>query len=252
MRLLVTRPMLDALPLAEQLAARGHDVVISPLIHIEPVEADLPDAAGFQALAFTSANGVRALAAKCKDAAELAAWQSIKAYAVGPQTAATLSAHGWANPHIAGGDVVALAAALAAHIKTDNKDSDKNSDEDSDTVLHIAGRDRAGDLAAALDAAQIKNQRTVLYRAAAADEFTAAAQAALCDKEEPLDGVLIYSARTAKIFRALFARLDNAAKPTIYCLSKAVADELEADGFITHIAETPTETATEAAMLAAF
>ncbi len=236
MRLLVTRPMLDAVPLADALAARGHDVLISPLIHIEASDQDLPKADDFEAVAFTSANGVRALSAKCQTADALSAWQKLKAFAVGPQTAGTLSAHGWPAPHIADGDVAALADSLAAHIKQ------------GETVLHIAGRDRAGDLAAALNSAQIKNQRAVLYRAEAADEFSAAAQAAFSDAEEPLDGVLIYSARTAKIFRALFARLENAAKPKIYCLSQAVADELAVDGFDTYIAETPSE----ASMLAAF
>ncbi|RPF98039.1 MAG: uroporphyrinogen-III synthase, partial [Rhizobiales bacterium TMED162] len=35
MRLLVTRPALDAVGLADILAAQGHDVLISPMIEIE-------------------------------------------------------------------------------------------------------------------------------------------------------------------------------------------------------------------------
>ena len=51
MRLLVTRPLADAMPLAEQLAGQGHDVVVSPLINIAlDTQASMPPAAAHGAL----------------------------------------------------------------------------------------------------------------------------------------------------------------------------------------------------------
>ena len=67
MRLLVTRPISDALVLAEQLARHGHDVLVSPMINIiiDPHDRaeSLPATDAQGGLAFTSANGVRALMA---------------------------------------------------------------------------------------------------------------------------------------------------------------------------------------------
>lgn len=235
MRLMVTRPLQDGLLLAERLAARGHDVLLSPLIHIEAADAALPDPEKYDALAFTSANGVRALLNHCPDG-RINDWQKIPAFAVGPQTAAALATVNWPRIETAQGDVTALAALLAEHMPSGAR------------VLHIVGRDRAGDLAALLDAAHMTHDRAVLYRAEAADGFSAAAAAALSDKDDAIDGVLLYSARTAKIFCTLFSALSAPDRPIAYCLSPAVADVLGAHGFETVIAAS----ANEEAMLALF
>lgn len=236
MRLLVTRPMEDGVRLAELLAARGHDVILSPLIDIQPIAAQLPPDGAIDALALTSANGVRALRHHCQDAALWAAWQAKPAFAVGPQTAALLTAYGWSRVHQAAGDVAALAQLLAERL------------EPKQTVLHLAGQHRAGNLAAALDAAGLKHQRAVLYEAQAAVRFSSATAMALSDADEPVDGVLLYSVRTADIFIRLMEDLPAAEKAaaeniTAYCLSAAVAERLRAAGFPTMIAALPTEAA---------
>lgn len=238
MRLLVTRPLLDAMPLAESLAAKGHDVLISPLIVIEPTEAELPAESAIGGLAFTSANGVRAFMAKCTSSTELGAWQTHIAYAVGPQTAYMLRHYGWPKVQQAGGDVGQLAALIAAHYQphTDRP------------ILHISGRDRAGDLAVTLEAAEIGVHRATLYRAEPAGGFAPPAEAALTDRDEPVDGVLLYSARSAKIFIDFHAQLATAHKPTAFCLSTALAEQLAAAGFETVTAAQPTKQA----MLALF
>ena len=63
MRILITRPIEDAKPLADALAERGIQVLIEPLLEIRHLEDAEIDLAGAQALLFTSANGVRAFAA---------------------------------------------------------------------------------------------------------------------------------------------------------------------------------------------
>lgn len=240
MRFLITRPVANAAVLAEKLAAQGHDSIISPVIEIYPAETPLPEnAAAYAALALTSANGVHALAAKClPDAALRASWQALPAFAVGPQTAAALKAYGWQNIYEAGGDVETLAALIVA--------TTSEFDRTDKPVLHVAGRDRAGNLKAMLAGENIACDLAMLYEAEAADALSPAAVAALADGDEPVDAVLLYSQRSAKLFVALSAALPMAQKPTAYCLSPAIAEMLQAAGFETRTAAYPEE----AAMLA--
>ena len=238
MRVLLTRPLTDAVPLAEQLAQRGHDVVLAPMIRIEPTQASLPSPDGYGALALTSANGVRALMAALPDANTAAAWQALPAYAVGPQTAAALRACQWPIIHQAAGDVSALAGRIIA---------DRNAAttaQKTTKILHIAGTHRAGDLAAALAAQHIGCDKAVLYEAIAAEGFDLPAQAALDDADDPITAVVLYSQRSAEIFIRLYAAYEQAQaatgkKPCAYCLSPAIAELCQTAGFETRIAATP-------------
>lgn len=227
MRLLITRPAANAAVLAEKLAAQGHNIIISPVIEIFPTETPLPESAdAFAALALTSANGVHALAARClNDQALRSAWQSLPAYAVGPQTAATLKAYGWPRIMQADGDVESLASLIIGNISSPEK-----------PILHIAGRDRAGNLQAALAAENISCDLAMLYEAEPAEVLSPAAEAALSDAEEPIDGVLIYSQRSARLFIELSAGLSMVQKPMAFCLSPAIAEIMQAAGFDTRTA----------------
>lgn len=240
MRLLITRPAASAAPLAEKLAAQGHDVIISPVIEIYPTDTPLPVRADdYAALALTSANGVHALAAKSAALGQAGPagkdWQSLPAFAVGPQTAAALHAYGWSQIFQAEGDVASLAALMVTEMGGTDK-----------PVLHVAGRDRAGDLQAALAAQNIACQLSMLYEAEPAAALSPAAAAALADVAEPVDAVLIYSQRSAHLFIALSAALPMAQKPMAYCLSPAIAALMQAAGFTSRTAAAPQE----AAMLA--
>ena len=62
MRLLLTRPEEDAAPLADELSALGHSVVLAPMMRVRFVDGMVPDLDGVQAVLLTSANGARALA----------------------------------------------------------------------------------------------------------------------------------------------------------------------------------------------
>ena len=61
MRLVVTRPQADSERTATALRARGHEVLVAPLMQVEPVAADL--AGGWAAVIITSANAPGAIAA---------------------------------------------------------------------------------------------------------------------------------------------------------------------------------------------
>lgn len=245
MRILVTRPMADALALAEPLAAQGHDVLLSPVIDIEPrpdplsghLSDLLPEADTIAALALTSVNGVRAFAACVKDRDIFTQWADKPAFAVGSQTAAALAALKWAQIHQAEGDVAALAACIVD--KAAEIDFQKHG-----AVLHIAGRHQAGRLQENLQAANIAYEKAVLYEAVAADGLNAAAQMALLDDEEPVDAVIVYSQRSAELFCRFYSALHQTAdkpllKPMAICLSPPIAAFMQAQGFICHSAATP-------------
>ena len=101
-RVWITRAEPGASATAERVAALGHMPVVAPLMRIEPVEAPQVDLRGVAALAFTSANGVRAFAA-----AEPS--RNLKVFAVGAGTAAAVKAAGFRQVLSADGDVAALA-----------------------------------------------------------------------------------------------------------------------------------------------
>ena len=87
----VTRARAQASALAGRLRALGASVVEAPAIRIEPIEALLPDLAGFDLLCVTSPNGARRLLEICRDARDL---RGPAIAAIGPGTADALRAGG--------------------------------------------------------------------------------------------------------------------------------------------------------------
>ena len=83
----MTRPAEQAGSLAEALEALGHDVLVCPLIEIEPLGDELIELADYDWVVVTSANGAAELARRrAGDPQQLAA--------IGPGTAAALRARG--------------------------------------------------------------------------------------------------------------------------------------------------------------
>lgn len=211
MRLLITRPKDDADALAAALGRRGIDTVIEPLIEIVDADAPAPDLAQVQALLVTSANGARAFARRH-------AGRAMKVLAVGDASAAAARDLGFASVESAEGDVQALAALVRARL-----------DPADGALLHVAAGDVAGDLAGELGRAGFDYRRAVLYRARAAERFSEGTRRAL--ETDALDGVVLFSPRTAKLFVEL-ARAAGVAERcrglVAYCLSRAVADAAKA------------------------
>ena len=219
MRLLVTRPVADAKALADKLEAVGHSVICAPVMEIVAKPEAAPELTNVKGLAFTSANGVRAFEPFASVARHL------PAYAVGMQTAAALAGIGFSNVRIGDGDVVSLANTITDECP-------------EGPILHISGRDQSGDLAATLKAAGCAARRAVLYEARAATSLPPAAVAALRNKA--LDGIILYSKRSAEIFYRLagVAGVD-ASVPQAFCLSAGVEDIARAAGAPTHVARFP-------------
>jgi uroporphyrinogen III methyltransferase / synthase len=81
---LVTRPRDQAQPLVDELEAQGFEVVVAPLIAVEPLSDEPIDVSGYEWVVVTSANGARELARRMTAAPARVA-------AVGPGTAAALA-----------------------------------------------------------------------------------------------------------------------------------------------------------------
>lgn len=207
MQVLVTRPIDDAKKTAAKLEALGHEPILCPLLTIRPLDGPqilLQDIAG---LLVTSANGIRAFAAR-------SAVRDIPVYAVGAQSAAEARALGFSRVKHSDGDARALAQLVAASV-----------DPGHGILLHAAGADRRGGLADRLRADGFRVREDVLYEAVAERSFAPAAWNAL--RERHVGAVLLFSPRSAKIFRDLIERNHLAAacqEMLAVCISAATAD----------------------------
>ncbi len=209
MKLLITRPKADSEDVADLVRKVGAEPVIEPLIFIEPVSNSKLDMDGVQALLFTSANGLRAFAKR-------ESGRDLPVYTVGDSSARAAIEAGFETVESASGDVNALAALVAKRLIPKKG-----------ALLHPAGARVAGDLAGLLARKGFDYRRAVLYTQRKAKTFTEKTRQALSAGK--LDGVMLYSPRTAAIFGSLLraAGLENACRNlTVFCFSEAVAEKI--------------------------
>jgi uroporphyrinogen-III synthase len=206
MRVLVTRPSGDGEATAALLRARGHEVLLAPLMAIRFHDGAAIALDGVQAILATSANGVRALARRTTR-------RDVPLFAVGRQTAAEAHMQGFVAVLSADGDGADLAKATLGWAKPQNG-----------ALLHVAGSNTKGDLAAALAASGFEVRTTVLYDAVSADTLPDEAVSAI--RDGALDAVLLFSPRGARVFAELAAGLDCSGV-TAVCISEAAAKALD-------------------------
>ncbi|MDQ0465490.1 uroporphyrinogen-III synthase [Caulobacter ginsengisoli] len=197
----ITRAQPAADATAQRVREMGHEPLVAPLIELVPIEARV-DLTGIAALAFTSANGVRAFA-------EAEARRDLTVYAVGGTTAAAAKAAGFRGVLTADGDVAALAERIVSRKR-----------ELMGAVLHPGAAEPAGDLCGALIEAGIEARPLVLYEA-----IDVAPDEALLAALPGLDAVLLHSPRAAGILAA-FLKKHPAPTLRALCLSGAVARPL--------------------------
>ncbi len=210
MRLLITRPREDGEPLAVLLEERGFETVLDPMMTVSDIDAPDPDLAGIQAVLVTSANGIRAFARRHED-------RQIPVYTVGDASAQAARGLGFKAVTSADGDVETLAALVRGAL-----------DPDQGALLHIAGSRVAGDLSGLLEATGFEVRRRVLYEATAADALSPQTLVEL--DAGTVDGVLLFSPRTATLFTRLVmaaGRAEHCHAVVAYCLSQAVADNTQ-------------------------
>jgi uroporphyrinogen-III synthase len=207
-RVLLTRPLDDALPLKGRLEAMGCTVTLAPLMTIEYRSAPV-SLEGMQALLFTSANGVRAFA-------RLSSERDMPVYAVGLATGMQAEQAGFTAIHISGGDAVALAADVVAAVNPGDG-----------PLLHIAGSVTRGDLGGRLERAGFTCRKQELYAAEPVSHLPAPARKGL--EAGAFDAVLFYSPRTARLFRARVAEAgleDRLGETDAYTLGPAITEAL--------------------------
>jgi uroporphyrinogen-III synthase len=207
MKVLVTRPADDGAEIAKRLTMMGHQALLAPMLAVEflggaPLMLD-----GVQAILATSANGVRALAART-------AMRDLPVFAVGPQTAAAAKEAGFIRVRNAAGDAAALAARAGEW-----------ADPAKGPLLHVAGEEAPGVLADSLRAQGFQVWRESLYRIRAVHEMPP--DAALAISQGAVDAALFFSPRSAEIFAARVRQAGLVTRSLIaICISQNAAKAL--------------------------
>jgi uroporphyrinogen-III synthase len=209
MRVVVTRSQADGERTARALRALGADVLLAPLMRVEPIQADL--SGNWGAVIITSANAPGAIAANPARAALI----QLPLFAVGHRSAEAARQAGFANVNSAGGDVRDLVQVVA----------ERHADA-SAPLLYLAGEDRAADLIGELAVHGIAAEMRIVYRAVTAP-FPPALIAALTSGA--VDAVLHFSKRSADNYLTGARTAGIAAEALAVrhvCLSAQVAEPL--------------------------
>jgi uroporphyrinogen-III synthase len=198
----ITRAQPGADSTAERVRALGHEAIIAPLLAVRTLHDVQVDLRGVAALAFTSANGVRAFS-------DLSAERSLRVFAVGAATAQAARAAGFRRVLSADGDVDALAEGIGLR-----------RGELRGAVLHPGAAEPAGDLAGALEKHGVEARRLILYETAPVKLEADAARQLI-----QADAALLHSPRAAQVLAGLL-KVYPAPKLRALGLSKAVVRPL--------------------------
>jgi uroporphyrinogen-III synthase len=205
MKVLVTRPAEDGEETARQLALRGHQALLAPLLMTHFLDGPQVSLQNVQAILATSANGVRALARRTAN-------RDVPLFAVGPQTAAEGQSLGFQSIKSADGDAAALSQAARNWAAPDKG-----------VLLHVVGEGNDGKLAQMLAGFSVRQE--ILYAVTAVEKMPQAAALAL--RRGELDAALFYSPRSAVVFRDCVG-LENLPVQSLIaaCISPAAAAAL--------------------------
>jgi len=201
-RIWITRAQPGADATAERVRALGHEAIIAPLLAVRALDDVQVDLNGVAALAFTSANGVRAFSDICGE-------RSLRVFAVGAATAQAARAAGFKLVLSADGDVDALAEGIALR-RTELRGA----------VLHPGAVEPAGDLAGALEKHGVAARRLILYETAPVKPADEVARTLV-----QADVALLHSPRAAQVLASVL-KAHPAPKLRVLGLSKAVVKPL--------------------------
>lgn len=234
MSILVTRPHPDNEATAENLRARGHLVLLAPVLKFESVAFHDESEAGYGAIIVTSGNAIRAAAAHLQDRGLL----KLPLFAVGDHTAALAREAGFTKVIVAAGDAAALRDKViqSARDKVVKK---------TDALLYLAGADLSRDLGADLGAEGFNVVTQTAYRMAPVARLPHEVRDGFA--AHGIEAVLHYSRRSARAFldaaRGEGVEISALAVPQC-CLSETVAAVLrEAGASRVLVAASPDENA---------
>lgn len=211
MRVIITRPIEDAGPMAEGIRARGHEPVFAPLSNIRYHTPEPPPGQP-AATIFTSKNAIRAL--------EGIAWAKslhrLPAYCVGAATAEAARQAGFLHV-VAGGGTGAQLAEYIAYMHRPG----------SAPLLYLTGEHLAFDMEVALAARGLTVWRQIVYRNALVRALPLPVTIGL--QKDFFDAIIFMSARTAAHFVDLArdaGASEHAARLRFLCLSDQIAAAL--------------------------
>jgi len=232
MSILVTRPHPDNEATAEALRARGHVVLLAPVLKFEPMAFQDESEAGYGAIIVTSANAIRAVAPQLRDLGLL----ELPLFAIGEHTAAVARDVGFDEVIVAGGD----AASLRDKVMQGARDLLKK----KSTLLYLAGADLSRDLGGELGAEGFNVVTQTTYRMVPVRHLPRE----VCEgfAAHGIAAVLHYSRRSARAF--LEATRDEGVEISALaipqcCLSETVAAVLRDAGAQVLVAASPDENA---------
>jgi uroporphyrinogen-III synthase len=203
-RVWVTRAAPAAEETAGRLRALGFEPVVAPLLEIKQLSGRAIDLSGVGAIAFTSANAVRAFAERSTE-------RALTVFAVGAATAAAAKVARFRTVLSTDGDVGALAAGIATRRR-----------DIVGEVLHPSATEPAGDLKGALTKRGIAARSMPLYESVPVwppEPFLA--------QIPKLFGVLLHSPKAARCLAAILVAAP-APRLRVWCLSRGVARPLAA------------------------
>jgi uroporphyrinogen-III synthase len=206
-RVLLIRPLEDALPLAKVLESKGVEPLLYPLF--EPRFFPLPPLKTPQAFIITSKNALRAI----EGYEEL---KKIPLYVVGDQTAGLAQAKGFSKVLSASGTSQELTELILDHAH-----------RDKGILWHLTGEVMKGNIVSTLRTNGFKAERHIVYYIQTAENLP---EPLLIDlQKENISHVMFFSPRTTTIFINLILKnvLEKKASQMIaLCLSHDVAEEV--------------------------
>lgn len=209
MRVLLTRPISDSQEIAQALRAKGFTVDLEPLMHVEFLPDPKIIIEHFQAIIFTSANGIRAYhnnnynKKKCF-------------YVVGERSGQVAQSLGLKEVISANGDVNKLSEKIITELKPTNG-----------PLLYLSGAHVSGDLTGDLQRAGFSIERMPLYKTVERNHFTSETKKKLISGS--FDYIPFYSPRSALIFKRLIEKaglLNTLSTVSALCLSQNISNEL--------------------------
>lgn len=219
-RVLVTRSEPGASETAQRLRQAGFAPVVESLFAIAPIDVTPPD---FDALAFTSANGVRRFA-------RLSPRRDAPVFCVGERTAQEAREAGYTRVVSSNAAVDALADLIQRDLAPGAR------------LLHAGNEETRGDLAGRLSAAGLRADFLPIFRAVAVETPGPVLGAHLAGGAK-IDAILIHSPRAASILTGFVSGMTVSALLSVAAISAAAAEPLT--GFATRleIATAPDEPA---------
>ena len=210
MHIVITRPKEDSLYLIENLIKLGHEVTLLPVIKIEKLETKKIDLLNYQAVIFTSSNGIRFMNIEKFNS-------KIKCFCVGKATEFTAKQAGFVNTYTSEGTVDSLIELI---IRTLNNKSEK--------LLYLSSEFISKDLD--------KDLINAGYLVDRISNYTSIPVKGIDKKtldffeKKPPDVIFIYSSKSAKnLFNLInkYSLLNVVTQSNLVCISEKVLSVLK-------------------------